>query len=314
MKEGGASPCWIYLCFQRSSSPLLHFTVRDPDPASTLEKKRKLEGRKAAMRSSIKCALGLLLFRAHLSCGFTTFSLERMVGRPIPAASNDDDMFDPLLSPHAYPNGVDAGPSKKEMPRPRQMSRPKTSFGITLPMDETEKQPNQPPAMPSLSLDVFDPTLSPHMYTNGTPDVVIGDNKADLSSPPVKFVGVLLMDHGSKSDVANERLVTLAELYQQLPSATKRIVRAAHMELSSPSIRDGIENLINEGVDEIICHPYFLSPGRHVVVDIPNLVNAAIESLNVKIPVIITDPLGSNTDLMIRAIDAMVVAAYRAKK
>jgi sirohydrochlorin ferrochelatase len=62
-------------------------------------------------------------------------------------------------------------------------------------------------------------------------------------------------------------------------------------------------------VDEIICHPYFLSPGRHVVEDIPHLVQEAMASLNVTIPVVITDPVGSNTDMMMQAIDAVVVAA-----
>jgi CbiX len=295
--------------------------------------------------------LGLVLLQVHLSSGYTT-TLSRehtmmMMMRRSPHllalatssnnnnnnAADDDLMFDPLLSPHAYPDGTDAGP-KKVTPHQSSVNRPRKSFGIALPTDETEMMPPTTSTQqsradvdsPFLSAaaaapDVFDPTLSPHMYSNGTPNVVIGEEKTpdddSSSTPPPKvvLVGILLMDHGSKSAVANERLVTLANLYQQRlqqrPSTTgsSRIVRAAHMELAAPSIRDGIESLINEGVDEIICHPYFLSPGRHVREDIPNLVNEAIASLNVKIPVVITEPVGSNTDMMIQAIDVMVAAA-----
>ena len=55
-----------------------------------------------------------------------------------------------------------------------------------------------------------------------------------------------------------------------------------------------------------------MSPGKHVVKDIPQLVQEAIETLNIdkqNVPVIITDPLGSNTPLMIGAIHSIVQAA-----
>jgi sirohydrochlorin ferrochelatase len=58
--------------------------------------------------------------------------------------------------------------------------------------------------------------------------------------------------------------------------------------------------------DEIICHPYFLSPGRHVVEDIPQIIQEAITSLQIEIPVITIDPLGSNTQLMLGAIHSLV--------
>jgi sirohydrochlorin ferrochelatase len=58
--------------------------------------------------------------------------------------------------------------------------------------------------------------------------------------------------------------------------------------------------------DEIICHPYFLSPGRHVREDIPQIIGDAIASLKIEIPVITTEPLGSNTQLMLGAIHSLV--------
>jgi sirohydrochlorin ferrochelatase len=59
-------------------------------------------------------------------------------------------------------------------------------------------------------------------------------------------------------------------------------------------------------VDEIVCHPYFLSPGRHVVQDIPTIVAAAVDALDITVPVRTTAPLGSVTDVMMGAIHALV--------
>ena len=78
------------------------------------------------------------------------------------------------------------------------------------------------------------------------------------------------------------------------------------MEIATPSIPDGIKALLDQGVDEIVCHPYFLSPGRHVTEDIPKIVSQAIADLSIEIPVITTDPVGSNFPLMIGAIHSLV--------
>ena len=55
-----------------------------------------------------------------------------------------------------------------------------------------------------------------------------------------------------------------------------------------------------------MCHPYFLSPGRHVREDIPQIIEEAIASLNIQIPLTVTDPVGTNTQLMLGAIHSLV--------
>lgn len=167
----------------------------------------------------------------------------------------------------------------------------------------------------------FDPTLSPHVYAKGVPDVIVGDAGTayiyDMDSnneKKEKILGILLMDHGSRNEASNQRLHELARLYEKSvvpatathPGTTRIVVKAAHMEIATPSVQDGIQALLLEGVDEIVCHPYFLSPGRHVVEDIPRIVAAAIETLSVEIPVRTTDPVGSVTDIMIGAIHSLV--------
>ena len=278
------------------------------------------------------------------------------------------DYFDPLLSPHAYPNGI--SPSHKpeqhqNVLRPdwyeEESNRRSQSFGFLSPRPLEEVLQGSTTAnqgdntgkkeQPDL-FEYFDPRQSPHQYPNGiSPNrkafQVEKEEEQDGRYNPLQFpsyarqqappspsqpgskssstktVGVLLMDHGSKNAASNERLQHLAELYQftmrdngsggsgdSSTSTSKNgpnvVVVAAHMELASPSIPEGLQTLVNQGVDEIICHPFFLSPGRHVQQDIPRIVQNAIEELQIQIPLRITDPIGSNTQLMIGAIHSLV--------
>ena len=85
---------------------------------------------------------------------------------------------------------------------------------------------------------------------------------------------ILLIDHGSRRDEANEMLGSMAELVQrQVGAAT--IVRYAHMELAEPSIARGFGDCVEAGADEVIAFPYMLSPGKHSTADIPRLVAEA---------------------------------------
>ena len=193
--------------------------------------------------------------------------------------------------------------------------------------------------------DYFDPLRSPHEYPDGIKSnkesissvtappalEIVEENKASspnndatnlLSKGKKKKVGVLLMDHGSKKEKSNARLQTMAKLYQMTlgtdeddddDATATIIVRAAHMEIATPSIPDGLKELKDLGVDEIICHPFFLSAdGRHVKEDIPEIIGNAIEDLwgqnsgSTPIPVVTTAPVGSNTQLMLGAIHSLV--------
>jgi hypothetical protein len=225
------------------------------------------------------------------------------------------EYFDPLLSPHAYPDGI--SPNKKPVPPESANERFDPPgfdpFGLN---KMTAKKSRSDSATPSeadeealLEVDpsvVFDPRLSPHLYANGVPSVIIGDPEAATAVQEVKKVGVLLMDHGSKNPAANQRLLDLARIYQDNNGSSRLVVRAAHMEIASPSIPEGLQSLLDAGVDEIVCHPYFLSPGRHVVEDIPEILKNAIETLKIDIPITTTDPVGSNTEVMIGAIHSLV--------
>ena len=85
---------------------------------------------------------------------------------------------------------------------------------------------------------------------------------------------ILLIDHGSRRDAANEMMDCMANLVQAM-AGSDVIARYAHMELAEPSIEAGLRNCVEAGATEVICFPYMLSPGKHSTGDIPRMVSAA---------------------------------------
>jgi sirohydrochlorin ferrochelatase len=69
----------------------------------------------------------------------------------------------------------------------------------------------------------------------------------DVEISTSKWVGILLIDHGSKKQASNDRLDE--RIYQQNVDSNV-IVKAAHMEIAEPSIPDGLASLLKEGVGE----------------------------------------------------------------
>jgi len=45
------------------------------------------------------------------------------------------------------------------------------------------------------------------------------------------------------------------------------------LEIAEPSIPQGIESCIKKGASEVLILPYFLAAGRHVLEDIPDIVD-----------------------------------------
>lgn len=85
---------------------------------------------------------------------------------------------------------------------------------------------------------------------------------------------ILLVDHGSVRQEANHMLDCVANLLQTMVGDAV-LVRAAHMELASPLIPDGVEACVGAGATELVVFPYMLSPGKHSTRDIPRIVGEA---------------------------------------
>lgn len=88
------------------------------------------------------------------------------------------------------------------------------------------------------------------------------------------MLGLLLVDHGSRRAEANAQLDDMAARVGRLrPGAP---LATAHLDVCAPTIADGVAALLAQGVDEIAVLMYFLSAGRHVSADVPDLVRAAL--------------------------------------
>ena len=105
---------------------------------------------------------------------------------------------------------------------------------------------------------------------------------------------ILLVDHGSVFQEANEMLKSVADLLRRQADGVH--VEIAHMELAEPTIEQGFDACAAAGAATIIVHPYMLSSGRHATQDIPRLV-AAVAAGHPSIKYSITEPLGLHTSI-----------------
>jgi len=226
--------------------------------------------------------------------------------------SKVDFDFDPLLSPHSYPFGTSDGLMRSDIDT-FQSSSPSSLLS------------------PKADVEEFDPRFSPHSYPAGASKGVVVTNSHNNENRGTKSgtekVGILLIDHGSKVESSNQRLEEIAEVYRQRYSnevdasssssffspQNLPVIKIAHMEIVSPSIEDAMLDLVrgSDGVDTIVCHPYFLSPGRHATVDVPKLIKDAVEYAfteeeRVRVNVITTSNFGSRTDAVVGVIESMV--------
>ena len=135
-------------------------------------------------------------------------------------------------------------------------------------------------------------------------------------------LGILLIDHGSKRKASNEHLHSIAEQYHSSllngDKGNNIIVKAAHMEIAEPSILTTLRQLIvEERVTKVVCVPYFLSPGKHATIDVPNLIAEAIQILGDQrmleydggvVEITSSKALGTNVESMLGVVDALVDA------
>lgn len=87
---------------------------------------------------------------------------------------------------------------------------------------------------------------------------------------------LLLVAHGSRKASSNAAIAALTEkLRQRLAATDFSAINHAFLELTDPSIPQGIASLIDRGAKQVVVMPYFLAPGTHVVDDVPELVDKA---------------------------------------
>ena len=104
-----------------------------------------------------------------------------------------------------------------------------------------------------------------------------------------KRIAFILVDHGSRSTVANDMLLDVVRMVKELSGVGH--VYPAHMQFAEPSIQQALAQAVKDGATAVVVHPYFLAPGRHSATDIPRMVEEAAKAFP-GVEHCVTAPLG----------------------
>ncbi|KAL3771395.1 hypothetical protein ACHAWU_004668 [Discostella pseudostelligera] len=221
--------------------------------------------------------------------------------------SNDTTFeFDPLLSPHAYANGIDAGPITSQ------------------PAEQSKRDNNSIGAQTT-----FNPQLQHQQQQQRRIGILLIDHgsKRPASNEHIHAIAKMYEDRLNKATTTTTTISNTSTI----TSTTTTVVRAAHMEIANPSILDSLRNLFAiDHVAKVICVPYFLSPGRHATEDVPNLIREARRILvdegvlslrdgqdnndndddesneSTEKSILVSNALGTQLESMLRAVDNLV--------
>ena len=106
---------------------------------------------------------------------------------------------------------------------------------------------------------------------------------------------IVLFAHGSRDPLWHRPMQAVAErVALRLPSAK---VACAYLELSTPSLLDSVQALVEQGCTHIRVVPMFLGVGKHVREDLPVMLQALRDAH----PQVVFEPLsavGEHPDLL----------------
>jgi len=83
---------------------------------------------------------------------------------------------------------------------------------------------------------------------------------------------LIIIAHGSRRSQSNDEVRALAEKIRRQAHTRFASVDCAFLELAEPDIPTAIDRAIEAGANHLHLVPYFLSAGRHVAHDIPDIV------------------------------------------
>lgn len=96
------------------------------------------------------------------------------------------------------------------------------------------------------------------------------------SPPPARKIGVLLANHGSRSETWRAALLDLEERVRDriLDGGVVSAVRTGFMEYVEPSLATQLRALDDEGCTDVVVVPVFLTVSSHSFDDIPTIIGA----------------------------------------
>ena len=83
---------------------------------------------------------------------------------------------------------------------------------------------------------------------------------------------LIIIAHGSKKQSSNDEFLQMVENIREKNSYD--FTKASFLELAEPNIFSVVKELILENVEKIDIYPFFLNSGKHVLIDIPQIVQS----------------------------------------
>ncbi len=102
---------------------------------------------------------------------------------------------------------------------------------------------------------------------------------------------IILILHGSPRPSANQPACQIAEVLRGSDRFSQ--VMMAYLECNSPTIPEALDECASSGAKRVIAVPYFLHAGRHIVLDVPNLLLEA-ELRHPQMQILICDAVGTS--------------------
>jgi len=121
--------------------------------------------------------------------------------------------------------------------------------------------------------------------------------------------GIIFIAHGSKKEASNEEFILMCEtISHNIQNFSHK--KAAFLELATPSIQSVVEEFLEDGVKRIVCYPFFLNSGKHVQVDIPNIIKE-LQTLNSEVKFELLPHFGTSAkinDIIVNDINEHILA------
>ena len=108
---------------------------------------------------------------------------------------------------------------------------------------------------------------------------------------------LLLVAHGSRRPESNLEIAQLADRLRGQIDDQFHCTEHAFLELAEPSIAEAIDQLVDKGASEVTVLPYFLSAGRHIHDDVPQIITAK-QQQHTHLKIHVTPYIGESKDII----------------
>lgn len=83
---------------------------------------------------------------------------------------------------------------------------------------------------------------------------------------------LLCVAHGSKREASNVEFQTMVSQLKVTLAEAFSSIEAAFLEFAVPNVQDTLTAMLTSGITHIYIYPFFLNSGKHVVHDIPSII------------------------------------------